>query len=184
MNLLVFNLAMDADDSTLGHTTAWTNALARRCDHVSVITMTAGRLAVDPNVEVRSLGKERGASEPCRLRRFYGLVRSALRARRIDACFAHMAPLFTVLFAPVARRAGVPILLWYAHTSVTPVLRLAHAADSQRKALRPRSRRGHRALSASVAKRPALRPHARLGRPDRANQEDRPDGRGAWHPPS
>lgn len=127
MNLLVFNLAMDADDSVLGHTTAWTNALARRCEHVSVITMRAGRLEAEPNVSVYSLGKEHGLSEPRRLLRFYGLVRTVLRERRIDACFAHMAPLFTVLFAPVAKRAGIPILLWYAHTSVTPTLRLAHA---------------------------------------------------------
>jgi glycosyltransferase involved in cell wall biosynthesis len=128
MNLLIFNLAMDADHSVLGHTTAWTNALARRCAHVSVITMFAGRLAVEPNVTVHSLGKERGWSEPRRLMRFYALVRSVLRERRIDACFAHMAPLFTILFAPVAKRARIPILLWYAHSSVTPTLRLAHAA--------------------------------------------------------
>ncbi len=50
-----------------------------------------------------------------------------MRERRIDACFAHMAPLFTVLFAPVAKRSGIPVVLWYAHTSVTPTLRLAHA---------------------------------------------------------
>jgi glycosyltransferase involved in cell wall biosynthesis len=43
---------MDADHATLGHTTAWTNALARRADHVSVITMLAGRIAVEPNVTV------------------------------------------------------------------------------------------------------------------------------------
>ena len=127
MNLLVFNLAMDADDPVLGHTTSWTNALARRCDHVSVITMRAGRLDVEPNVEVHTLGKELGLSEPRRLARFYGLMHSALRERRIDACFAHMAPLFAVLFAPVAKSKRIPILLWYAHSSVTPTLRLAHA---------------------------------------------------------
>jgi glycosyltransferase involved in cell wall biosynthesis len=127
VNLLVFNLAMDADDSVHGHTTAWTNALARRCESVSVITMRAGRIEVEDNVSVHSLGKERGLSEPRRLRRFYGLVRSIMGARRIDACFAHMAPLFTVLFAPVAKRSGIPVVLWYAHTSVTPTLRMAHA---------------------------------------------------------
>lgn len=127
MNLLVFNLAMDADDPVLGHTTAWTNALARRCEHVCVITMRAGRLAVEPNVAVYSLGKESGYSEPRRLARFYRLVGSAVRERRIDASFAHMAPLFAVLFAPVARLRRIPVLLWYAHSSVTPTLRLAHA---------------------------------------------------------
>ena len=127
MNLLLFNLTMDADDSVHGHTTAWTNALAGRCESVSVITMRAGRVEVADNVRVHSLGKEDGLSEPARLRRFYGLVRGIMRTRRIDACFAHMAPLFTVLFAPVAKQRGIPVVLWYAHASVTPTLRLAHS---------------------------------------------------------
>jgi glycosyltransferase involved in cell wall biosynthesis len=127
MNVLVFNLGMDAEHSELGHTTAWVNELARRCDHVSVITMFAGQLAVEDNVTVHSLGKELGRSEPRRLVEFYRLARQVVRERRIDACFAHMAPLFTVLFAPVARRHRIPVLLWYAHPTVTPTLRVAHA---------------------------------------------------------
>jgi glycosyltransferase involved in cell wall biosynthesis len=131
VNLLVFNLVMDVAHSTLGHTTVWTNELARRCDHVSVITMCADRLAVEDNVTVHSLGKEHGRSEPRRLAEFYRLVHRVLHERPIDACFAHMAPLFTVLFAPVARRHDIPVLLWYAHTSVTPTLRLAHALSDR-----------------------------------------------------
>jgi len=127
MNVLVFNLGMDAAHSALGHTTVWTRELARRCNHVSVITMFAGQLAVEDNVTVYSLGKELGRSKPSRLFEFYRLAREVLRERRIDACFAHMAPLFTVLFAPVARRHRIPVLLWYAHPSVTPTLRVAHA---------------------------------------------------------
>lgn len=124
LNLLVFNLAMDADHATLEHTTAWTNALARRADHVSVITMLAGRIAVEPNVTVYSLGKELGRSEPRRLLTYYRL---GFTERPIDACFAHMAPLFAALFASIAKPRAIPTLLWFAHTSVTPTLRLAHA---------------------------------------------------------
>jgi len=127
LNLLVFNLVVDADHSALGHTTAWVNGLARRCDHVSVITMYAGRLAVDDNVTVHSLGKELGRSEPRRLIEFYRLLARVLRERRIDACFAHMAPTFALLFAPVAKARRVPMLLWYAHPVVRPLLRLATA---------------------------------------------------------
>jgi glycosyltransferase involved in cell wall biosynthesis len=127
VNLLVFNLGMDADHSELGHTTAWTNALARRCESVTVVAMFVGRLAVEDNVTVYSLGKERGRSETRRLVDFYRLVRRVLDERRIDACFAHMAPLFTVLFAPFARHRNVPVLLWYAHPNVTRTLRLAYA---------------------------------------------------------
>jgi glycosyltransferase involved in cell wall biosynthesis len=127
LNLLVFNLGMDAAHSTLGHTTEWTNELARHCDHVSVITMFVGQLDVADNVDVHSLGKERGRSEPERLADFYRLVRRVLNEYPIEACFAHMAPLFTVLFAPVARWRRIPVLLWYAHASVSPTLRIAHA---------------------------------------------------------
>jgi glycosyltransferase involved in cell wall biosynthesis len=127
VNLLVFNLAMDVDHATLGHATAWTNALARRSDHVTVITMLAGRVAVERNVTVYSLGKELGRSEPERLVTYYRLVHRVLHERRIDCCFAHMAPLFAALFAPLAMPRRIPILLWFAHTRATPTLRLAHA---------------------------------------------------------
>jgi glycosyltransferase involved in cell wall biosynthesis len=126
LNLLVFNLAMDASHTSLGFTTHWTNALARRSEHVSVITMTAGELALEPNVTVHSLGKERGFSEPRRLVEFYRLVYRVLSEHRIDVCFAHMAPLFAALFAPVAKARRIPILLWYAGAG-SRRMRIAHA---------------------------------------------------------
>jgi glycosyltransferase involved in cell wall biosynthesis len=128
LNLLVLNLAVDADHSTLGHTTAWINELARHCETVSVITMYAGRIAVAENVAVYSLGKELGRSEPRRLLEFYRVVHRVLSRHRVDACFAHMAPLFALLLAPVAKARRLPVLLWYAHPTVRPLLRLATAA--------------------------------------------------------
>ena len=112
MNLLVFNWEMDAEHPVLGHVTTWTNELARRCDHVSVVTMTTGAVAVNRNVDVHSLGKELGRSEPRRLVEFYRIVRRVLNERRIDACFAHMTPLFALLFAPLGRLQHIPVLLW------------------------------------------------------------------------
>lgn len=130
MNLLLLNLGMDASHTALGFTTSWTNALARRSEHVSVITMFTGRMALEPNVTVHSLGKERGFSEPRRLAEFYRALFRILRERPIDACFAHMAPLFAALFAPIGKVRRIPILLWYAHASVPKTLRVAHfAAD-------------------------------------------------------
>ena len=126
MNLLVLNLGMDVGHTALGFTTSWTNALARRCDHVDVITMFTGEVEVEPNVTVRSLGKERGHSEPRRLLEFYRHLGGVLRERPIDACFAHMAPLFAVLFAPVGKARGIPLMLWYAHGGVSRTMRAAH----------------------------------------------------------
>ena len=126
MNLLLLNLGMDVSHTALGFTTSWANSLARRCDHVDVITMFTGDVEVEPNVTVRSLGKELGHSEPRRLLEFYRHLGSILRERPIDVCFAHMAPLFAVLFAPVGKARGIPLMLWYAHGAVSRTMRTAH----------------------------------------------------------
>jgi glycosyltransferase involved in cell wall biosynthesis len=125
LEVLLFNLRTDAADSVLGFTTTWLNALARRVAHVSVVTMYAGEIDVEPNVSVHSLGKERGLSEPRRVVEFYRLVQHVLSERPVDVCFSHMNPKFSILFAPVARARGIPQLLWFAHGSAGPSLRAA-----------------------------------------------------------
>jgi glycosyltransferase involved in cell wall biosynthesis len=126
MRLLLFNLATDADDPILGFTTRWIQALAKRVEFIHVITMRAGRIEVPENVRVYSVGKEKGYSEPRRAVEFYRHLFRVLREDRIDACFSHMIPIFTVLAAPVLKVKKIPIVTWYAHPSLTWVLKLAH----------------------------------------------------------
>ena len=126
MRLLLFNLATDADDPVLGFTSAWIRALAARCASVDVVTMRAGRIEMPDNVRVHSVGKEHGHSVPRRVAGFYRVLFRALRHSRIDACFSHMMPAFSVLGGPVLRARGIPLVTWYAHPSLTPTLRIAH----------------------------------------------------------
>lgn len=127
--LLVLNMMTDADDPILGFTTAWLNALARRCAQVDVITMIAGRLEVAANVRVFSLGKERGYSEPRRAVEFYRVLGRLLGEHHYEAAFAHMTPLFAVMGAPLFRLHRLPVTLWYTHSQVSPTLRLAEIAS-------------------------------------------------------
>lgn len=126
MNLLVFNLNTDLDHQTQAFTTTWINALAKVCTKVVVITMRAGRICVADNVKVFSVGKECGYSEIRRGLHFYLLLSKVLRTERIDACFAHMMPLFSVMGYPLLRRKSIPILLWYAHKATPWMLKAAH----------------------------------------------------------
>jgi glycosyltransferase involved in cell wall biosynthesis len=126
MRLLLFNLATDVNDPILGFTTHWINALAKRVECVSVITMRKGDVETPDNVQVYSVGKEKGYSEPRRVVEFYRHLLPLLRGARIDACFSHMMPIFTILAAPVLKSRGVPIVTWYAHRQVTTTLKLAH----------------------------------------------------------
>ena len=126
MRILLFNLATDVDDPILGFTTRWIWALAKRVEFIHVITMRAGRVEVPGNVEVYSVGKEKGYSEPRRAIEFYRHLLRILREDRIDVCFSHMIPIFTVLAAPILKAKGIPIVTWYAHRQVTTTLKLAH----------------------------------------------------------
>lgn len=125
LRLLWFNLATDADATGQGFTTDWLNALAPSCERIDVVTMRAGRLALDERVSVYSLGKEKGYSEIRRAVQFYRILWRLLRETTYDACFAHMQPLFAIMSAPLLRPRAIPITLWYTHKAVTPKLRLA-----------------------------------------------------------
>jgi glycosyltransferase involved in cell wall biosynthesis len=131
MRLLLFNLVMDADDPVLGFATRWVQALANHVERVHVLTMRAERVAVPGNVRVHSVGKERGYSEGRRAFEFYRCLLGILRRDRIDVCFSHMIPIFTVLAAPVLGWKRIPILTWYAHPSRSWQLRLAHRVSDR-----------------------------------------------------
>jgi glycosyltransferase involved in cell wall biosynthesis len=125
LDLLVCNLATDADDPVLGFTTGWINALAGRCESVDVLTMTAGRVDVAPNARVFSLGKEKGYSKPHRAFRFYALLYRLLSEKRYGACFCHMTPLFAVMGAPLLKPRRIRVVVWYAHGAAPRILRMA-----------------------------------------------------------
>lgn len=125
MRLLLFNLRTDADDTALGFTTAWINAIAPRWERIDVVTLHAGRLELAENVVVHSLGRERGDGRARMLARFYRRTTALALRRRPDVCFAHMTPLMASLFWPVRKLFGIPLLLWYAHGNVTRELRIA-----------------------------------------------------------
>jgi glycosyltransferase involved in cell wall biosynthesis len=125
LRLLIFNLATDADDPILIFTTTWLRGLAARVASIDVITMRCGRVALPANVRVFSLKKELGWSEPHRAVEFYRVLTGLLLRRRYDVCFAHQAPLFSIMGAPLLRLRRVPIVMWYAHGATSLQLRAA-----------------------------------------------------------
>jgi glycosyltransferase involved in cell wall biosynthesis len=126
MRLLLFNLATDMDDPILGFTTCWISALAKDLEFIHVITMRAGRIEVPSNVDVYSLGKEKGFTKLRRVVEFYRYLIRILRNDRIDVCFSHMIPILSILAYPILRIKNIPIVTWYAHPSLTLTLKIAH----------------------------------------------------------
>ena len=125
MNLLFVTQTLDAEHPVLGSVIGSVAALAERFDRVTVIANEVGRVPGDLPAEVISLGREHGASRAARGARYQRTLVDATRSGRVEALLAHMCPVYVNLAAPLLRLQRVPSLLWFAHPSVTPSLRIA-----------------------------------------------------------
>jgi len=129
--ILWFNLACDVEDPSLGFAMGWVNEIARRCEHVDVLTVRRGRFATGAGVTVQSLGKERGFGRTRLAVGLYPRLAQLLRRNRYDAAFAHMAGPLAVLAAPLLKLYAIPLVLWYVHPHADWRLKLAHAAATR-----------------------------------------------------
>ena len=122
MRKLVFvTQQVDPEHPALAATIPKIAALARRLDEVVVLADSAVPGALPANCRVRTFG---AASKAGRGLRFERALAGELRQRPLGVV-AHMAPVFAVLAAPLARPLRVPVVLWYTHWHASPTLRVA-----------------------------------------------------------
>ncbi len=122
-SLLVVTQRVDEADRNLSVHVRWLRWFAAECAKVQVITQAVGTYDLPSNVQVASLGKERGAS---RFTQFLRLMRMSWRSvREADVVFVLMSPLYVLLLWPFAVLQGKPVFLWYTHKHVSWTLRLA-----------------------------------------------------------
>src|SRR5688572_13070981 len=113
---------VDPTDDLFGHVNGWAAALARRVERLYVVALWPGRPLLPANARFATLGKAAGRSDAGSFASRVGwlvrlqqiVARLCLRGE-IDAVLAHMGPVFAVAAAPIARMAGRPTFLWYAH---------------------------------------------------------------------
>ena len=118
---------VDSDDDILGFTHTWVNKLAERVEKLYVLALAVGRHSLRDNVELFSMGKERENSRVDRLVNFNRVVARLVLSRKVDLVFIHMCPRYAILAAPYAKLMRVPMVMWYAHGSVNPELKIAHS---------------------------------------------------------
>ncbi len=123
MRLLIITQKVDKNDDNLGFFHGWLEEFARRTEKVIVIAQYVGQYDFPQNVEIFSLGKEKGYSKIRQLFNFYKLLLKNLG--KADAVFVHMIPLWVVLGAPLFKIYGKKVYLWYVHKSVNLRLKLA-----------------------------------------------------------
>lgn len=125
MSSLVFvTQLIDDDDPALGFVPGLIRGLTSSFDRVWVVANEVRGVSVDLDAEVVSLGKEHGAGRVSRSWAYLQTL-SKISRERPGAIVAHMCPSYLNLAAPIAKPARIPLVLWFAHPSVTPTLRVA-----------------------------------------------------------
>lgn len=111
MKLLIITQKYDINDSNLGAFVGWWDKLAEQIDKVYILALEQRSKPTKPNMEVISMGKEKGAGFWGKFFGFYmGLLRTIGRA---DAILIHMVPKYAILAAPAAFIFRRPIYMWY-----------------------------------------------------------------------
>ncbi len=125
MIVLWFSLRVDLKYSTQAFNQFWINEMAKKVKKIIVLTMYEGDYKLEDNVNVYSVGKEKGYSKLRRFFIFYKLLFKILKEHEVDVVFSHMMPLFVAMAGLVLKTKKIPVFLWYCHGSVTQKLRLA-----------------------------------------------------------
>lgn len=126
--ILMTSLRADPAHPPLAFATDWVEEIARRAEHVTLITNWLGDWTPPANVTVRSLGGEANAPRPLRLWRLLAWSWQAFTRDRRQLHFGHMTPEFATYLAPICRLLNRPNVFWYAHGKVSPPIRRALAA--------------------------------------------------------
>ena len=122
-NLLIITQKVDENDQLLGFFIDWIRRFSEKFEKVIILCLEKGEFKLPENVEVISLGKDRGAGKLKILFNFYSLL--STRRNDYDAVFVHMNPIWVVLGWPYWRLRGKKVFFWYTHKAITLKLRLA-----------------------------------------------------------
>lgn len=123
MKLLIITQKVDEESDIMGFFVGWIRALSSRFSEVKVLCLAKGVYDLPDNVEVISLGKERGVSKRGQMLRLFVEIPKLLY--KVDVVFAHMAPEYVRAIYPFNIIFRRPILFWYAHVKVSPLAKWA-----------------------------------------------------------
>jgi len=135
VRLLVVNFEMDRLSRTMPWSQQVVNLLAESCEEVAVLTSRVGQYDPPPNVHVETLPFPRVMAVPVARLAVVGLANlqacRLARRHRVQVCFIHMAAGWAHYLRPCLRLLRLPVLVWYAHGTVTDELHRAHRAATR-----------------------------------------------------
>lgn len=123
MRILIITQKVDKNDPVLGFFHHWIEKFSEKFEKITVICLWQGRYDLPSNVQILSLGKEKGSPKISQLFNFYKYI--WMKRKNYDVVFVHMNPVWICLGFPVWKFLYKRTFLWYAHKSVTLKLKIA-----------------------------------------------------------
>lgn len=124
MNLLMITRKIDDHDERVGFVSDWIFEMAKNVNRLIIVCQEKGKLPEFPiNVEIYSLGKERGKNKFSQIIKSQWLFLKLVK--RVDGVFVHMIQHYTILVGLWCKLYNKKLIQWYVHKSVNFWLRLA-----------------------------------------------------------
>ncbi|MBU0766740.1 glycosyltransferase [Patescibacteria group bacterium] len=111
MKLLIITQKVDRTDPILGFFHRWLIEFSKHCEKVTVIGQLVGEHDLPENVDVYSMGKEKGYSRLMQMLTFW-ILQLKLR-KEYDVVFVHMTPIWVVLGWKTWFLLRKKVYLWY-----------------------------------------------------------------------
>ncbi|MBI2450081.1 MAG: glycosyltransferase family 4 protein [Candidatus Nealsonbacteria bacterium] len=123
MKLLIIVQRVDFNDDNLSFFHRILEKFSEKLEKVFVVGLQVGEHHLPENVEVFSLGKEKGYSK---IRQFFRMQKILFKCLpESDGVYCHMGSIFAIAAFPLAKLFGKKLVLWYAHGALPWKLKLA-----------------------------------------------------------
>ena len=114
--LLILNLGIDSNDTSLGFTHTWINELKNEYPIIDIITMRLGKNDLKEDVGIYFVNSNnKKLTKFQQIKKIRYLFNEVLSKTNYDHCFAHMSPLLLVLGSRKLKKKGIDSTLWFTH---------------------------------------------------------------------
>jgi len=114
--LLILNLGIDSNDTSLGFTHTWINEIKNEYPVIDVITMRLGDNNLTEDVGIYFVNENnKKLSKVQQIIKIRTLFDEVLNKSNYDHCFAHMSPLLLVLGSRKLKKKKIESTLWFTH---------------------------------------------------------------------
>ena len=116
--LLILNLGVDSENTSLAFTQKWINDISLNYDAVDVLTMKVGSThQLNKNVNLFFINDQNtNYTKIYQLRKLNKLTRKLIKNNNYIHCFAHMAPLQHLVAKFYLIQKNIKTTLWFTHS--------------------------------------------------------------------